>query len=140
MSLVLRRRNIPTDAPLLIAEPASSVEELLGQVSGTEAVISARYHNLVTGLILNKPVIALSDHAKLDSVVTDFGLGEYLLPLRDLNADILIDRFERLENDLEQLRPRVKAQLEKYRQALDRLYGTLLDEPDRSPELARAAG
>ena len=137
---VLRSRNIPADAPLLIAEPALSVEELLRQVSGTEAVISARYHNLVVALIQNKPVIALSDHAKLNSVVTDFGLAEFLLPLRDLSSDVLIDRFKQLENDREHLRPRLKAELEKYRRALDTLYGTLLDEPHRSPELARATG
>src|SRR5208337_3736805 len=62
---VLKSRNIPADAPLLIAEPALTVKELLRQVGGTEAVISARYHNLVMALIQNKPVIALSDHAKL---------------------------------------------------------------------------
>jgi polysaccharide pyruvyl transferase WcaK-like protein len=123
---VLRSRNIPADAPLLIAEPAMTVEELLRQVAGTEAVISARYHNLVMGLIQNKPVIALSDHAKLDSLVTDFGLARYLLPLRNLSSDALVDRFEQLENDVERLRPYLKAELEKYRQALDALYATVL--------------
>jgi polysaccharide pyruvyl transferase WcaK-like protein len=113
---------------LLIAEPALTVEELLRQVAGTEAVISARYHNLVMALIQNKPVIALSDHPKLDSVVTDFGLAEYLLPLRDLSSDDLIDRFKRLENELDQLKPRMKAVLEKYRTALDVLFATLPGE------------
>jgi polysaccharide pyruvyl transferase WcaK-like protein len=123
---VLKSRNIPAEAPLLIAEPALTVEELLRQVGGTEAVISARYHNLVVALIQNKPVIALSDHAKLNSLVTDFGLAQYLLPLRSLSSDVLIDRFKQLENDVEQLRPHLKAELEKYRQALDALYATLL--------------
>jgi polysaccharide pyruvyl transferase WcaK-like protein len=123
---VLRSRNIPADAPLLIAEPTMTVEELLRQVGGTEAVISARYHNLVLGLIQNKPVIALSDHAKLDSLVTDFGLAQYLLPLRNLSSDVLIDRFKQLENDMERLRPHLEAELEKYRHALDALYATLL--------------
>ena len=127
---VLKSRNIPADPPLLIAEPALTVEELLRQVSETEAVISARYHNLVMALIQNKPVIALSDHAKLNSVVTDFGLAQYLLPLRNLSSDVLIDRFKQLENDVERLRPHLKAKLEKYRQALDALYATLLVEPD----------
>jgi polysaccharide pyruvyl transferase WcaK-like protein len=77
---VLKSRKIPAEGPWLIAEPALTVEELLHQVSETEAVISARCHNLVFALIQNKPVIALSDHAKLDSVVTEFGLGDYLLP------------------------------------------------------------
>ena len=123
---VLRRRNIPADPPLLVAEPALTVEELLRQVSETEAVVSARYHNLVVALIQNKPVIALSDHAKLNSVVTDFGLAQYLLPLRNLSSDILIDKFNQLENDVERLRPHLKAKLEKYRQALDKLYARLL--------------
>jgi polysaccharide pyruvyl transferase WcaK-like protein len=123
---VLKSRNIPTDAPLLIAEPALTVEELLRQLSGTEAVISARYHNLVMALIQNKPVIALSDHPKLDSLVTDFGLAKYLLPLRNLHPDVLIASFMELERDVERLRPHLNAELQKYRQALETLFATLL--------------
>ena len=125
---VLKSRNIPADPPLLIAEPALTVEELLRQVSETEAVISARYHNLVVALIQNKPVIALSDHAKLDSVVTDFGLAQYLLPLRNLSSNVLIDKFKHLENDAERLKPYLNAELEKYRRALDALYATFFAE------------
>jgi polysaccharide pyruvyl transferase WcaK-like protein len=133
---VLKSRDIPSEAPLLIAEPALTVEELLRQVGRTEAVISARYHNLVMALIQNKPVIALSDHAKLDSLVTDFGLAQYLLPLRNLSSDVLIDRFKQLENDTERLRPHLKAELEKYRQALDALYSTLLAESNATGRIA----
>jgi polysaccharide pyruvyl transferase WcaK-like protein len=127
---ILRSRNIPTDAPLLIAKPALSVEELLCQVGETEAVISARYHNLVLALIQNKPIIALSDHAKVDSLVTDFGLAQYLIPLQNISPDVLIGRFKQLENDIERLRPRLNAELEKYRRALDALYSTVLAELD----------
>jgi polysaccharide pyruvyl transferase WcaK-like protein len=125
---ILRSRNIPADAPLLIAEPALTVEELLRQLSGTEVVISARYHNLVMALIKNKPVLALSDHAKLDSLVTDFGLAQYLLPLRNLSPDVLIGTFKQLENDVARLRPHLEAKLERYRQALEALYATLLTD------------
>jgi len=135
---VLKSRNIPSDAPLLIAEPALTVEELLRQVGGTETVISARYHNIVLALIQNKPVIALSDHAKLDSLVTDFGLAQYLLPLRNLSSDVLIDRFKQLENDAERLRPHLKAELGKYRHALDALYETLLAESNATAPIAMA--
>jgi len=134
---VLKSRNTPVDAPQLIAEPALTVEELLRQVGETQAVISARYHNLVAALIQNKPVIALSDHAKLDSLVSDLGLAQYLLALRDLSSDVLIDRFKQLDNDRERLRPHLKRQLDKYRQALDALYGTLLTEPSATAKVAR---
>ena len=125
---LLKSRNISTDAPLLITEPVLTVNELLRQVGETEFVISARYHNLVMALIQNRPVIALSDHAKLDSLATDFGLEKYLIPLENLKPDILIDRFERLEKDLGRLTPHIKAELVKYRQALDALYAPLFAE------------
>jgi len=57
-------------------------------------------------------------------------LAQYLLPLRNLSSDVLIDRFKQLENDVERLRPHLKAGLEKYRQALDALYATLLAGSD----------
>jgi polysaccharide pyruvyl transferase WcaK-like protein len=134
---ILRSRNIPADPPLLIAEPTLTVKELLRQVGETEAVISARYHNVVMALIQNKPVMPLSDHAKLDSLATDFGLAQYLLPLRTLTPDVLIGRFKQLENDMERLRPYIKAELHKYRQALDALFANLLAQSDAA---ARTAG
>lgn len=126
---VLKGRNIATEAPLLITEPALTVKELLRQVGGTEVVISARYHNLVMALIQNKPVIALSDHPKLDSVVTEFGLAKYLIPLRNLDVDVLIGRFMELEKDIERLRPHLKTELKKNRQALEMLFAALLTKP-----------
>jgi polysaccharide pyruvyl transferase WcaK-like protein len=133
---VLKSRDIPVEAPLLMAEPALTVEELLRQVGGAEAVISPRYHNLIMALIQNKPVIALSDHAKLDSLVTDFGLAQYLVPLRNLSPDVLIGRFKQLENDVERLRPYIKMEIDNYRQALDALYATLFAESNSAPRSA----
>jgi polysaccharide pyruvyl transferase WcaK-like protein len=137
---VLKSRRIATDAPLLIAEPALSVKELLLQLSETDAVISPRYHNLVMALIQNKPVIALSDHAKLDSLVTDFGLAQYRLSLGNLSPADLIGRFKQLEKDMERLRPYIKAESEKYRQAVDAQYETLLAEPTAAATTAGALG
>jgi polysaccharide pyruvyl transferase WcaK-like protein len=100
-------------------------------------VISPRYHNLVMALMQNKPVIALSDHAKLDSLVTDFGLMQYHVSLRNLSPDDLIGRFKQLENDVERLRPYIKAESDKYRQAVDAQYAALLAESNAA---ARTAG
>ena len=133
----LKSRDIRTEAPLLLAEPALTVKELLHQVGETEAVISARYHNLVMALIQNKPVIALSDHAKTDSLMTDFGLAQYLVPLVNVSPNVLIGKFKQLENDMEQLRPYIKAELGKYRQALDAQYATLFAESNTAARTAR---
>jgi polysaccharide pyruvyl transferase WcaK-like protein len=123
---ILRSRNIPTAAPMLIVQPALTIEELQRQVSETAAVISSRFHNLVVALIENKPIITLSDHGKLDSLATDLGLRQYLISLHALRADVLIDTFEKLESDAGRLKPYLEAQLDKYRQELDRLYASFL--------------
>ena len=123
---VLKSRNIATSAPLLIAAPTLTVKELQHQVGETAIVVSARYHNLVIALIQNKPVIALSDHSKLDSLVTDLGLPEYIVPLRNLSPGVLISRFKQLENDVERLRPYIKSEVDKYRLALNAQYDSLL--------------
>ncbi len=130
---VLKQRNIPADAPLLFVKPALTVEELLRQLDETEAVVSARYHNLVLAIIQNKPVIALSDHAKLDSVASDLNLTRYLIPLQSLNPSILIDRFKQLENDAATLRSQLNAELKSYRQALDELYASIFSGLDQTP-------
>ncbi|HYL17610.1 MAG TPA: polysaccharide pyruvyl transferase family protein [Burkholderiales bacterium] len=135
---VLRSRNIATDESLLITERALTVRELLRQLGETEAVISARYHNLVMALIQTKPVMALADHAKLDSLVSDFGLAHYRLPLGNLSADTLIGRFTQLETDVERLQLHIRAELDKYRQALDVQYAALFGDSDRGARAADA--
>jgi polysaccharide pyruvyl transferase WcaK-like protein len=135
---LLKRQNIPTGAPRLIAEPAASVKELLRQIGETEAVISPRYHNLVIALIQNKPVIALSDHAKLDSLVTDFGLAQYRVSLASLGARRLIDKFKQLEDNSEQLIPYIKAGSDKYRRAVDVQFVTILPGPNAAGRTAEA--
>jgi polysaccharide pyruvyl transferase WcaK-like protein len=136
---ILRSRSIPTDAPRLITEPALTVDELLRQVGETDAVISARYHNLIMALIQNKPVIALSDHAKLESLVTEFGLARYHLSLRNLSPNDLISKFEQLETDNERLRDYIKVKLGKYRQELNAQWTSLLAKPDKKAWAAAEA-
>ena len=60
--------------------------------------------------------------------MTDLGLAQYLVPLENLSPDVLIGRFKQLENDMERLRPYIKAKLDNYRQAVDALCATLLAE------------
>lgn len=123
---VLKDRNVPTSEPALLVKPALTVEELQHQLEETDVVISPRFHNLVLALIQNKPVIVLSDHGKLDSLALDFALPQYLLPMRSLSVEVLMQTFKQLEGDAERLRPRLDAQLERYRKELDRLYASFL--------------
>lgn len=123
---LLKSRNLLAEPSRLISEPAMTVEELLRQMSETDIVISPRYHNLVLAMILNKPVIALSDHAKLDSLLTELGLTQYLMPLDGLRSEDLSARFEQLDRDAERIRSYIRGRIGDYRRALDEQYKLLL--------------
>jgi hypothetical protein len=67
----------------------------------------------------------------LDSLVTDFGLAQYLISLANVSPDALISKFKQLENDIARLRPAIKATSDKYRRSLDLLYATLVELASR---------
>jgi len=121
----LKRRSVVAEQSLLLSEQALTVEQLLSQLGETDAVVSPRLHNLILALRLNKPVIALSDRPKVDSLLAGLGLTQYCVPLQSLNPDVLIGRFEQLQNDAERLKPYIRGKVEKYRAALDEQYASI---------------
>jgi polysaccharide pyruvyl transferase WcaK-like protein len=124
MNLLKERGLVPDDGQI-IAEPVLTVDQLLCQLAGTDIVISPRYHNLVLALMLNKPVLALSDHQKLDSLMAGLGLAGYCVPLHNLGVDMLIRQLVELEEKAEKLKPYIKRKVEQYREALEEEYSAI---------------
>jgi polysaccharide pyruvyl transferase WcaK-like protein len=119
---LLRTRGVSAKAPLMLSDPVPTVDELLRQLRETEAVISPRFHNLVLALMLNKPVIALSDLPKVTALLVDLGLERFCVSLEGLKADHLTARFVQLQSDVESLAPYISDVVEKYRQLVDEQY------------------
>src|SRR5207247_1224266 len=61
---LLNERQIQCDKLQIIDEPIRSVEELIAQLAGSDIVVSPRFHNIVLGMLLSRPAIALSYHRK----------------------------------------------------------------------------
>jgi len=106
----------------LISEPTPTVEELLRQLQDTDAVISTRFHNLVLALLLGKPVIAISDHPKLDSLMDGLDLGRYCLHFDHLAVSDLIGMFTQLQSDIGTLQPYIAKKVDEYRAAVDEQF------------------
>lgn len=132
---LLRTRSADTKDTLLLSEPVPTVDELLRQLRETDAVVSPRFHNLVLALMLNKPVIALSDLPKIDALLGDLGLGRFCLALEGLKSEELINRFAQLQNDAENLQPYIRELVKKYHDSVDQQY----DEVYRSTAKSLAA-
>lgn len=119
---LLRRRHISVQPPLLVAESPYGVDELLAQLASTDFVVSPRLHNLILATLLEKPVIALSDHAKLDSLLAELGLADYRVPLEGLGVERLISCFTSLAQDTERVKTHLRGKTERYRHALQEQY------------------
>jgi polysaccharide pyruvyl transferase WcaK-like protein len=126
--------------PLLLSDPVPTVDELLRQLSETDAVISPRFHNLVLALMLNKPVIALSDLPKVDALLVDLGLGRFCLPLESVKAEELRRCFVQLQNDAANLKPYIRDVVEKYRHSVDEQYEKVYGNPANASGFRSSGG
>jgi polysaccharide pyruvyl transferase WcaK-like protein/SAM-dependent methyltransferase len=92
------RAQRPGLAPTaLAAGPASSLAELMQQLTSVDTVVATRYHTALCALKLDKPTVAVGYAAKFDSLMADAGLAAFSLPAKSVDLDVLIDRFTELE-------------------------------------------
>jgi polysaccharide pyruvyl transferase WcaK-like protein len=118
----LRETGFSYQERQIVDEPVASVEELLAQLAATDAVVATRFHNLVLALMLGKPVVALSYHEKISSLMAGAGMAEYCQSIRGLEVDSLVQRFLKLERNSRILESSLQTTVEKYRETLDEQY------------------
>ena len=94
---VLARR--PGLAPgKIVANPVSSLGDLLREIEPVGSVVGARYHNVVSGLRLSKPTISVGYSLKHDALMTEMGVKDFAMSARSLSASHLIERFVELRS------------------------------------------
>ncbi len=125
MALLLARHGIANEDPQIINEPISSGEDVLSQLAATDIVVSARFHNVLLALMLNKPVVALSYHEKFAALVAGVGLPEYCHDIDCLDIERLTAQIVELEKKADDLTPRIRQQVEQYRNALEEQYARI---------------
>jgi polysaccharide pyruvyl transferase WcaK-like protein len=118
----LQRRGASVSADAFADPPATSWQELLGQLAPVDFVIASRFHNLVLGLMLGKPSISLSYEPKNEALMQQMGLSEYCQTLDGLDLEQLTDQFVRLEKNADSLRAAIGAQVLVNRNRLGEQY------------------
>ena len=116
----------------------TSVPETLSQIAASDVVVATRFHNVLLSLLLKKPVIALSFHNKCESLMSGFGLSEYVHDIHQMDADRLIAQFQELETNTTEVEHLVSHRIAEYRGELDEQYALLL-ETIGAKDLADAA-
>lgn len=106
----------------IVHQPVDSFEELIIQLDKTDMVVATRFHNVLFALMMGKPVVAISYHQKIASLMEGMGLAGYCQTLDELEVPALTERFLEAERNSAALKASIKLRAEEYRLALDEQY------------------
>ena len=126
----LLKGRLDCDPARVIHEPAASVEDLLSQLAATDLVVATRFHNVLLALLLNKPAISISFHPKCASLMSQLGLSQYCQDINELHSDRLIECFQELEKNAEQVKAQIKMRVAEFRARLDEQYAVIFGKRD----------
>jgi polysaccharide pyruvyl transferase WcaK-like protein len=119
----LERSGLKYEDGQIIDAPAGSVDELLSQLAGTDIVVASRFHNVLLALMLRKPVVAISFHEKVDSLMKAMGMKQFLQDIENVDVNKLIGQLAALEENAESIKCGLKRKSELYRANLEEQYG-----------------
>jgi len=104
----------------------AGLNELLSTMRSMDYVVTCRFHGVVFAHLLNKPVIALSHHPKVSTLMSELGLQKYCLDIRKCDLNLLQETFLCLQANQEEIRARMAEKAAIYRRVLwaqfDRLF------------------
>jgi polysaccharide pyruvyl transferase WcaK-like protein len=126
LTTILEETGWTYEETRLVNKPIRSVQELLSQLAATDVVIASRFHNVLLSLVLNKPVVAISFHEKVDSLMSALGLEAYCQDIENIDLERLTRQLAALETNADRLKLQINQKAEIYRRALDRQYEIIL--------------
>jgi polysaccharide pyruvyl transferase WcaK-like protein len=106
--------------------PVKWYQDAFSAISQTKIVVASRFHAILFSYLLNRPVLGLSYHQKIDDMMTAFGQQEYRLDINDFTVDRLKEKFTQLETDLDSARRHIQRKVLNYKALIDEQYDKVL--------------
>ena len=111
-----------------IARPTiKSVADLLRVMSSLDYIITCRFHGVVFAHMLNIPVIAMSHHPKMDTLMSDLGLAEYCLDIHRADGRALKTAFASMVDNRESIRSQMAEWSALYKKQLVSQFDEIID-------------
>jgi polysaccharide pyruvyl transferase WcaK-like protein len=116
--------RLPID-DLVDVAVSRSTTDLFRTMSAMDYVITCRFHGVVFAHLLNIPVIALSYHPKITTLMDDLGLSRYCMDIRAVDSETLTDTFSDLVVNAAHIKSRMNATYSTYKKKLERQFDNL---------------
>lgn len=115
----------PNGTSRVTCTPVLNLKELLAQMATFDFVITAKFHGVIFSHLLAKPVIALSYHPKIDDLMRTVGHDRYCLDIEHFDVASLIETFELLVQNSDDLSSRFRRTAETYGNAVQAQFDNL---------------
>lgn len=119
---ILAEKGVKAGEGQIIEEPIETVDDLMNQLAAVDFVIASRFHGVLLSLLMKKPVLAISYHPKIDSLMKDTGQAKYCLSINDFQVDQMKERFLALETNRAAVEQEITGCVQQYQNALDEQY------------------
>ncbi|WP_181782442.1 polysaccharide pyruvyl transferase family protein [Pseudonocardia pini] len=131
----------PAELGRVHADPVTSLDGLMRQMVGLDAVVATRFHNVVCALRTARPTVSLGYSAKNEVLMAEVGLGAYCHRAGRFDPREVLDQLADLLATREAVSAEIAHRTAGYRRALDEQFA-LLDAalfPGPSPAAPRPA-
>lgn len=102
--------------------------DLLSAMASMDYVVTSRFHGVIFAHMLNIPVIAISHHPKVRTLMHALGLTEYCLDIHSCDADRLTETFFSLVKHRAHVKSRMRETLARYQRELSSQFDGLFPE------------
>jgi polysaccharide pyruvyl transferase WcaK-like protein len=119
----------------VVAQPLTTLQDLMDQMSHVDTVVATRYHNVLCALKVGKPTLSIGYATKNDVLMAGMGLGEFCQPASSVRLSRLVEQFEQLEARRAELTATLAERNRTVRERLESQFAALstMISGDRSP-------
>jgi polysaccharide pyruvyl transferase WcaK-like protein len=118
LELAIKNQYAVDTATWITSEPVTGINEFLSQLSQVDCVVTCKFHGVIFAHLLNVPVLAISHHPKVATLMDDFELSEYCVDIRKFDVDLLTSTFDRLVANMDDIKACVPRKVACYQREL----------------------
>jgi polysaccharide pyruvyl transferase WcaK-like protein len=115
---LLRRANRDLASDMVKLERIGGIDHLFSTMQAVDYMVTCRFHGVVFAHLLNKPVLALSHHPKVSTLMSDLGLARYCLDIRKCKVNALQEAFLSMIANQDEIRSRMATKAACYKRTL----------------------
>ncbi len=125
---LLRDPKTGAVSPGVERPPIETLDELLDQLARADLVVAARFHAILLGFLVGRPVLGLANEQKMEDVMGWLGQRQYCIPLGSLDLERLKDVFGELRANAGPVAAEIRAGLEECRTLVEEEFAAMLAE------------